>query len=316
MTKRPHPADEFNAKVIADAVEWTAFTQAGGRITERFNDRPAAEAAAQRLANQFRRPALVYAISAEGRSALAATINPQKETPAMTSNATAALNGAQIAQLSAILTGGGFKRANSRDAAEKRFRNLAADSGIDADKALRLPFEQARSHVEYMAKIAAAGLNMREADEIAASHPEDIEAAVEAAPAITARLKRRAAADLAVKAGPADAEKVAAKAVRAPKAPDAKPAGKRAAVLEAAQRGEMPAAPDFSAPTHARFRKKLDEVVALAKAGDIEGLRAFTINPVSTSPKAIDRYRNLCVLALGARARAPAEHVSAAARLP
>jgi hypothetical protein len=39
----------------------------------------------------------------------------------------------------------------------------------------------------------------------------------------------------------------------------------------------------------------------LAKAGDLNGLRAFQINPVSTSPKAIARYRDLCIMALEAR---------------
>lgn len=72
--------------------------------------------------------------------------------------------------------------------------------------------------------------------------------------------------------------------------------------LAAAQAGKLPAEPDFSAETHKRFRPKLAEVVALAKAGDVAGLRAFDIKPISTSPKAIDRYRNLAVIALEARA--------------
>ncbi|WP_075657379.1 hypothetical protein [Pseudochrobactrum sp. B5] len=63
----------------------------------------------------------------------------------------------------------------------------------------------------------------------------------------------------------------------------------------------MPAVPDFSAPTHARFRNKLGEIVALAKAGDIKGLKAMEINPVSTSPKAMARFRDLCIIALNAR---------------
>jgi hypothetical protein len=80
-----------------------------------------------------------------------------------------------------------------------------------------------------------------------------------------------------------------------------KPVGKRAAILAAAQAGTIPIAPDFSAPTHARFRKKLAEVVAMVEAGNIEGLKAFTINPVSSSPKAIARYRDLAVIALEAK---------------
>jgi hypothetical protein len=85
----------------------------------------------------------------------------------------------------------------------------------------------------------------------------------------------------------------------APAAPKA--TGKRAAILEAAQRGEIPAAPDFSAPTHARFRKKLAEIVALAEAGDIAALKAIEIKSYSSSPKAMARYRDLAVMAIEAR---------------
>jgi len=81
----------------------------------------------------------------------------------------------------------------------------------------------------------------------------------------------------------------------------AKPAtSKRAAILEAAKNGVLPPVPDFSAPTHARFRKKLDQVVAMVKAKDVDGLKAFEIKPVSTSPKAIARYRDLAIMALTA----------------
>jgi hypothetical protein len=77
--------------------------------------------------------------------------------------------------------------------------------------------------------------------------------------------------------------------------------------LEAeAHKGHLPEPPDFSAPTHARFRNKLAKLSELAGAGDIEALRAFEINPVSSSPKAMARYRDLCVIALEARAEAAA----------
>ena len=82
--------------------------------------------------------------------------------------------------------------------------------------------------------------------------------------------------------------------------------GKRAAIVEQAQAGALPAAPDFSKPTHARFRAKLARLVALAEAGDVEGLRALAINPVSTSPKAMARYRDLAVVAIEARRSAAA----------
>lgn len=79
--------------------------------------------------------------------------------------------------------------------------------------------------------------------------------------------------------------------------------GKRKAIIEQAQAGALPAAPDFSKPTHARFRAKLAKLVTLAEAGDFEGLKAIEINPVSTSPKAMARYRDLALIALYARSQ-------------
>jgi hypothetical protein len=108
------------------------------------------------------------------------------------------------------------------------------------------------------------------------------------------------AADLAppVITRPAPASKPAA-------APAAEPNAQRRpnnADLEAkARQGELPPPPDFSALTHARFRSKLEGLIALAERGDAEALRAVTINPVSSSPKALARYRDLCITALEAR---------------
>ena len=82
--------------------------------------------------------------------------------------------------------------------------------------------------------------------------------------------------------------------------------GKRQAILDQAQTGALPLAPDFSKPTHARFRAKLAQIVALAEAGDIAALQAFEINPVSSSPKAMARFRDLCVIAISARAQVAA----------
>ena len=91
-----------------------------------------------------------------------------------------------------------------------------------------------------------------------------------------------------------------------PNAPITPAIGKRQAILNQAQTGALPPAPDFSKPTHARFRAKLAQVVALAEAGDIASLQAFEINPVSSSPKAMARYRDLCVMAITARMAEPA----------
>ena len=77
--------------------------------------------------------------------------------------------------------------------------------------------------------------------------------------------------------------------------------GKRKAIIEQARAGALPAVPDFSKPTHARFRAKLAKLVTLAEAGDVEGLKGVEINPVSTSPKAMARYRDLAIIAIEAR---------------
>jgi len=91
-----------------------------------------------------------------------------------------------------------------------------------------------------------------------------------------------------------------------PKAAPAPVVGKRQAIIIQAQTGALPEAPDFSKPTHARFRAKLAHIIALAEAGDIAALQAFEINPVSSSPKAMARYRDLCVIAITARAQVAA----------
>ena len=94
--------------------------------------------------------------------------------------------------------------------------------------------------------------------------------------------------------------------VEEPKPVTAPAIRKRQAIRDQAQSGALPQAPDFSKPTHARFRAKLAQVVALAEAGDIAALQAFEINPVSSSPKAMARYRDLCVIAITARMAEPA----------
>jgi hypothetical protein len=97
---------------------------------------------------------------------------------------------------------------------------------------------------------------------------------------------------------PAPVVEPAAEPVPAPSAPRRR----RDADVEAkARQGELPPPPDFSAPTHARFRAKLASLVELAGKADATGLRAISINPVSSSPKALARYRDLAVLAIEAR---------------
>lgn len=259
--KKPHPADIWTDNIVAEAVEFTAFCQGGGRITQRFDNRADAEAAAQRLANEYFRPALVYAVSAQGRTALATTVQPQKETFEMSTEAT--MTGLQIAELTAIITGGGTKRANSREAAIARFVRAATEAGVgNATELANGPFDVA----EHVIREKLAGKHMT---------IEEVKAA----------------------------RKPAAKSETAtPKAEKAKETGKRAAALEAAQRGEIPPAPDFSAPTHKPHRAKLAKIIEMVEAGDIDGLKAVEIKPTSSSPKAMLKYRDLAVIALEAKA--------------
>jgi len=92
---------------------------------------------------------------------------------------------------------------------------------------------------------------------------------------------------------------------------NARPSGKRADVMAAAQAGKLPPPPDFSAPTHARYRAAAEDLVALAKAGDIEGVKATEIKAYSSSPKAMAKYRDLAVIALEARRAAEPEATAA-----
>lgn len=73
-----------------------------------------------------------------------------------------------------------------------------------------------------------------------------------------------------------------------------------------AQSGKLPAAPDFSAPTHAGYRGKLAKLEALVKARDLKAVKAFEINPASPTRRALERYRQCAVAALEAKGKAAA----------
>ena len=81
------------------------------------------------------------------------------------------------------------------------------------------------------------------------------------------------------------------------------PGAKFEALFEAASRGDLPPAPDLSAPTHKAFRKRGEKIVAMAEAGDLARLEADTTEPKSSSRVMICRYRDLAIVALAARAR-------------
>ena len=110
-------------------------------------------------------------------------------------------------------------------------------------------------------------------------------------------------APAAVKAPRASSEAVQAKRRAMLAAADAKGFGARwNAALEAARAGELPAAPDFSKPTHVSGRKWLAEAVALQAAGDIEGLRGLVYDPEGSTGGALHRFVRFSIAALAARA--------------
>jgi len=66
--------------------------------------------------------------------------------------------------------------------------------------------------------------------------------------------------------------------------------------------GEMPTPPDFSSASYAPDRKRLQELVDLADAGDAAALRAYAIKVYSAALEC-DRFRHRAILAIEARAR-------------
>jgi hypothetical protein len=126
-----------------------------------------------------------------------------------------------------------------------------------------------------------------------------------AKPAKTPKAKTPAKAKAAKPAKAAKAPK-APKEPKAPKVAKVKEPGKReqaqADAMAAAQKGVLPVAPDFSAPTHKAFRKRLETLVAAAKAGDVAALKADTTEPKSSSRAILCRWRDLTVVALEAKA--------------
>jgi hypothetical protein len=82
-------------------------------------------------------------------------------------------------------------------------------------------------------------------------------------------------------------------------AADARPPAKP---LDDAASGGCPAR-QFLGHTHKPYRKRLDALVALVKAGDAAGLEAVEmLPPRSSSPAALMRYRDVALIALKAQA--------------
>lgn len=121
-------------------------------------------------------------------------------------------------------------------------------------------------------------------------------------PAMAPRAARKAMAT-SVAAKAADKPVMAASkapAAPAPKAPKA--LGLRAQIEADAAAGKLPTPPNCALESNKQHRPKLALLDGMIAAGDIAGLRAVEIKLVSSTPKALDRYRNLAIVALEARA--------------
>lgn len=270
--KTNHPADAANNALIDKAVRFdvSLFLGAGAYARTTVATKSEAFVAARQLAAQnptCARHPLIYAVNAQGRSAVV-PFNISIEEPSAAS---------------------GLKFQNDRSNAKKRLGNFES----------RFPTIAFRIESDNTDKgfYIVAALTPETANQAQVLSRQGVLVEAPTAPADHPREAAAKAKTSAKKTAPAKAAK-ANKAVAA----NDKPISKRAAMMAAAEAGKLPEPPDFSAATHARFRNKLNEIVKLAKAGDIAGLNAYQINPTSSSPKAMDKYRNLAVIALKARA--------------
>ena len=292
-TKAIHPADIATKEQIKTAIYFNIHIRFGPH--EKINVEAAtlidAIKAADELKLQYpgKRP-LIYAITPEKFSIFvtddikAEAIEAAKDAEAAAQKAAdkaaeQGLTSTDIAKLTAAITGGGYKRSNSKATAEARFRKIAAEAGFAAELIADLlagPFDF--SHHIIFERMTGKH----------ASIPQATEARDAMEPANEADYP-----------APAPAEAKAAK----PSAPKAsKPTGKRAEILAAAQAGTLPPIPDFSAKTHERYRGKLAALIAMAQGGDLEGLKAFKTPPYDSSMSALERYRTLSIIAIEARA--------------
>lgn len=302
MPKKPHRADMAILAKIAEAAYFTVHLRSGPHETVKKEATTLLEAIAirdQLGTTPSGKRAMIYAVGADKLTAHVSSdvIAQARENDGKIEIATSGPDAAKEARkpLTAIGSKEKLQRATApRACANGRPMGRRAEIADNAAKGVKTavetlvagPFDMA----EHILREHVAGKALTIADVHAARDG--------AAPA---KADEIATDPMSVRIGEAaDARRAKREAREARKAE--KPAGgKRAAALEAAQRGELPDAPDFSAPTHKPHRKRLGEVIALVEAGDIDGLKAFHINPVSSSPKAIAKYRDLAVVALEAR---------------
>ena len=317
---KKHPADIDNEARIAAAVSFDVVLFLGaGRYTNLCADtidgaREAAVALVRLHPTCTRRP-VIYAITPDNRAAIVPLI---KETTAMTKTAPkTATKSAPLTELNALF-GATPKPAKAKapkmslaDREKARLAEHTAGKPADAGTAFVADFDAA---VDAAVKSGSYGndpVKARKAATIAVEKAataklsgSDPLAPLTVVGTKTATIKADTAAKAAAKAAKiAEVNKIVKGHIKAIRAEEAKGKAPRAkSPVAPVDPTAMPTPPDFTAPTHTRYRAKLAILIALADAGDIAGLQAVEINPNSTSPKALDRYRNRAVAALKARA--------------
>lgn len=312
-TAKLHPTDARDQQWISEAVYFTAFCQRGPHDRRRVqtDTQAEAEAAGLALSAEMGKAALIYAVTAAGRSAFvksvsanAAASKAPKEGATMTT-AYATKKAASAAAREALgpdarfttdKTATGWVFAAMPESAEAAAIFDATDKP-QKPKGLRAPGPMKAKASDDPALVVDGLL-----------YPNKTRAA-EARRALANRKtddqmpEGVAAAGLQeAMGGPLATEEVAADRAKADPAPQPRaPQGKRAQIEADARNGVVPQAPDFSADTHKRYRAQLQAVVAMVEASDTKGLRAEVIKTTGSSGKALARYRDLAVIALEAR---------------
>jgi hypothetical protein len=275
-------------------------------ITNTFKPTPADQAIAAVKEDDTERAAKAAAAATNGKGCKASPRMSKKERQAMMMKAADAAekanakkpHEAEIAELALVakaksfiatvfVGSGNYAKRERTTLAEARAEGLKL-AGIHGKKAMI--YAQLPEGLPYKQVLVPDTFWPQETPAAAAGSKEDV-----------AMPKKAAAAN----------GKKAAKAA-APQPPAAKQQQRRgglgrrgwAEAEEAAKHGKMPPCPDFSAPTHNSYRKKLEIVDAMAKDRDLNGLQKFDLPRKDSSRTAIMRYRDICITALGAQGKA------------
>lgn len=311
----------------------------GGRILERWH--------------ASNRKAIVYAITPDGKSVMvppsydltaameAAIMNAHTKTPSLSDLASAIVNPQssvmQNAKMGDVVSKAALRAAAATAVASHPVTKIAqgVTSKADptkADIAKATPAKDAGKASAEIDLTLPAALDQRgktkaerKAEDDAARAKMDARPKTET-PAVKSDRLTKAELEAQVTATKTTTKKPAKVKAARTQSPDAVkpivPMGGAALVLwnelEAkALKGTLPPVPDFSADTHASYRDRLKAVVALAKAGDIAGLKKNEVQPLWNSQTQIVRYREMCLIALHAKDgktyKVPGDHRNGAA---